>query len=286
MTERKIKLITNCERPPNYLMDIAIKYWLRTFKDSELIFLVNNISHFDMVQSLKERYGIDAKRVDSIEDIYDPTQCVVWDDLVEYDYGAYHDREAPIINAVQHKLLACGVDVVIFLDRDEILYHPDLRHLLNTFDKTVLRPRGIEVIQYGDETSFDMSKSIASQRTWLRHFPSKSKACIVREPVHWMIGRHGTLCGRWPHADVVAHPELQLHSQADVSEYPDLYLVHFDKIDIDLIYQLRVESQTIFKSNDRHTGVVDAERFTRWFNEAATNGELYQDTDFLYKVDI
>ena len=39
--ERKIKLITNCERPPNYLMDIAIKYWLRTFKESELIFLVN-----------------------------------------------------------------------------------------------------------------------------------------------------------------------------------------------------------------------------------------------------
>ena len=85
--ERKIKLITNCERPPNYLMDIAIKYWLRTFKESELIFLVNNISNFDIVDSLKERYNIDAKRVSNIDDIYDANQCVVWDDLQEYDYG-------------------------------------------------------------------------------------------------------------------------------------------------------------------------------------------------------
>lgn len=279
---RKIKLITNCDRPPNYLMDIAIKYWLNTFKDSELIFLVNNISHFDMVKSLKESYNIDAKRINSIDDIYDPDRCVVWDDLVEYDYGAYHDREAPIINAVQHKLLASGVDVVIFLDRDEILYHPDLRNLLNTFQQPVLRPRGIEVIQYDNEEDFDVTKSIASQRRFLRYYPSKSKACIVQEPVNWVVGRHGTLCGRWPHADQKYHPS----NTGDTSEYPDLYLVHFDKIDIDMIYNLRLESQKIFKSNDRHTGVIDPEKFTFWFNEAALNGELYEDNEFLYKVGI
>jgi hypothetical protein len=230
--ERKIKLITNCERPPNYLMDIAIKYWLRTFKESELIFLVNNISHFDMVESLKEKYNINAKRVHSIDDIYDANQCVVWDDLEEYDYGLYHDREAPIINAVQHKLLQEGVDVVIFLDRDEILYHPNLREVLNTFPEPVIRPRGIEVIQYGNEESYNDELPLYKQRKYLRYFPSKSKACIVRQPVHWMIGRHGTLCGRWPHADVKAHPELQTHPDANTDEFPDLYLVHFDKIDI------------------------------------------------------
>jgi hypothetical protein len=285
--ERKIKLITNCERPPNYLMDIAIKYWLRTFKESELIFLVNNISNFDIVDSLKERYNIDAKRVSNIDDIYDANQCVVWDDLQEYDYGLYHDREAPIINAVQHKLLESGVDVVIFLDRDEILYHPNLREVLNTFTEPVIRPRGIEVIQCGDELSYDNTKPLYKQRKYLRYFPSKSKACIVQQPVHWMIGRHGTLCGRWPHADVKAHPELQTHPNANTDEYPDLYLVHFDKIDIDLIYQLRIESQQIFKHNDRHTGVIDIDKFSNWFNEAALNGELYEDTDnFLKRVNI
>lgn len=280
--DRKVKLITNCERPPNYLMDIAIPYWLRTFKPEELIFLVNNISNFDLVKSLKERYNIDAKRVHSIEEIYDANCCVVWDDLVEYDYGAYHDREAPIINAVQHKLLESGVDVVIFLDRDEVLYHPNLREVLNTFQEPVIRPRGIEVIQFGDESSFDTLKPIAVQRRYLRYYPSKSKACIVQQPVHWMIGRHGTLCGRWPHADQQYHPS----NTGNTAEYPDLYLIHFDKIDIDMIYDLRLESQRLFKTNDRHTGVVDPDKFTTWFNEAAYNGELYEDRDFLTKAGI
>ena len=75
---REIKLVTNCERPPNYLMDYCLKYWLESgFKPENLIFLVNNISKFDMVKSLKDRYGIDAVRVESEEDIYNKDQCVV-----------------------------------------------------------------------------------------------------------------------------------------------------------------------------------------------------------------
>ena len=98
---REIKLVTNCERPPNWLMDIAVHHWLESgFKPENLIFLVNNISHFDLVESLKERYNIDAVRVHSPEDIYNKDQCVVWDDLEEYDYGLYHDIECDIINNV------------------------------------------------------------------------------------------------------------------------------------------------------------------------------------------
>jgi hypothetical protein len=264
-------------------MDIGVKYWLRTFDASELIFLVNNISHFDMVKSLKESYNIDAKRVNSIDDIYDPNQCVVWDDLEEYDYGAYHDREAHIINEVQQRLLNSGVDVVIFLDRDEILYHPSLRDVLNNFTEPVIRPRGIEVIQYGDEIVFNEHAPVYEQRKYLRYFPSKSKACIVREPVQWIVGRHGTVCGRWPHADQRHHPS----NTGNIDEYTNLYLVHFDKIDIDKIYKLRLESQRIFTSNDRHTGVINEDAFTQWFNEAALNGELYEDVDgFLKEVNI
>ena len=286
---REIKLVTNCERPPNYLMDIAVEHWLKSgFKPEQLVFLVNNISHFDMVDELKKRYNIDAERVHSAEDIYRKDTCVVWDDLEEYDYGAYHDREAPIINQVQHKLLENGTDVVIFLDRDELLWHEsgDLMNVLNTFEEPIIRPRGIEVIQAGDEPSLDLSEPIWEQRRFLRHFLSKSKACITRTPVDWMIGRHGTTCGRWPHADVGAHPELQTHPDADTTEYPGLYLVHFDKVDIDLVYKLRLESQKIFKTNDRHTGVVLEQQFTEWFTEAQRKGELYEDTEFLKKVGV
>ena len=41
---REIKLVTNCERPPNWLMDIAVHHWLESgFKPENLVFLVNNI---------------------------------------------------------------------------------------------------------------------------------------------------------------------------------------------------------------------------------------------------
>ena len=211
---------------------------------------------------------------------------------MEYDSGAYHDREAPIINAVQHKLLESGVDVVIFLDRDELLWHEsgDLRNILNTFKELIIRPRGIEVIQAGDEKPLNLNKTIAEQREHLRWFPSKSKACITRTPVSWMIGRHGTTCGRWPHADTSSHPELQIHAKSDISEYPGLYLVHFDKVDINLVYQLRLESQEIFKSNNRHTGVIDEKEFEDWFWEAHKDirpgRELYKDKTFLTKVGV
>jgi len=288
---REIKLITNCERAPNWLMDIAVKHWLDSgFKPENLIFLVNNLSSFDMVAELKERYNIDATRVQSADDIYRKDQCVVWDDLQEFDYGRYHDIEAPIINTVQHKLLDNGVDVVIFLDRDELLWHEsgDLINVLNTFTEPIIRPRGIEVIQTGDEPSLDITKSIAEQRKWCRWFPSKSKACITRIPVDWMIGRHGTLCRRWPHADALHHPELQTHPEANISEYPGLFLVHFDKVDMNLLYKLRIESQELFKTNDRHTGVVDEQSFTKWFTEAhretIPDRVMYDCGDFLKRV--
>ena len=289
---REIKLVTNCERPPNWLMDIAVRHWLESgLKPENLIFLVNNISHFDLVEALKERYDIDAVRVYSPDDIYNKNQCVVWYDLEEYDYGRYHDVEHEIINDVQHRLLEAGVDVVIFLDRDELLWHEDgILNLLNTFEEPIIRPRGIEVIQTGDEAPLDLSKSIAEQRKYCRWFPSKSKACITRIPVDWIIGRHGTKCGRWPHADAHYHPELQWNPEADISEYPGLFLVHFDKIDMQMVYDLRLESQRIFKTNDRHTGVIDEKGYTEWFTEAHTEvipeRQLYDCGDFLYKVEV
>jgi len=290
---RKIKLITNCDRAPNYLMDISVKHWLENgFRPEDLIFLVNNISDVDMVVELKKHYNIDAKRVDSIDNIYDENQCVVWDHLKEYDWGTMLCKEGDIANDIQHKLLKSGTDVVIFLDRDELLWHEsnDLINILNKFTSPVIRPRGIEVIQNKNEKILDLSIPISEQRTWFRWYPSKSKPCIVQSPVHWIIGRHGTKCGKWPHADTLAHPELQFHPEADINEYPGLYLLHLDKIDIQRIYDLRVEGNTFYKTNNLHAGEVDIDKFYDWFYEAhldtRAERELYQDTKFLKKVGI
>ena len=105
-----------------------------------------------------------------------------------------------------------------------------------------------------------------------------------------MICRHGTLCGRWPHADAYNHPELQIHPQANIEEYDGLYLVHFDKVDMQMLYDLRLESQKIFRTNDRHTGVISESEFTDWFTEAhretIPDRKLYDCKDFLQRVGV
>jgi hypothetical protein len=272
---RQVRLITNCERPPNYLMDLAIKYWLRTFKPDEIIFLVNNITNFDMVDVLKRDYNISATRVHSIEEASTTTGCIVWDYCVNNDYNKYHDQDALIVNELQHALLANGTDVVIFLDRDEVLYHRNLRDVLNTFNEQLIRPRGIEVIQTGEEQEYDSNKPLHTQRSHIRYYPSKSKPCITRHPYDWQVGRHCTLCNTHPHGDI-AGPQ---------SEYPGLYLIHLDKIDMNLLYNLRVESEQLFVNNRYFVG-TDPQKYTHWFTEAHRNGELYQDVDFLTETGI
>ena len=275
--DRKIKLITNCERYPNYLMDYAVNHWLRTFRPDELIFLVNNVQNFDMVAAIKEKYNIDAVRASTMDEVIGADKCVVWDYLVLADFDEHLRRDRDIVNELQETLLNNGTDVVIFLDRDECLYHPNLRELLNTFQEPVIRPRGIDVIQSGDESPLDVTRPLYEQRSHMRYYPSKSKPCITRIPIKWQVGRHYTLCNTYPHADI-AGPE---------SEYPELYLVHLDKIDIDLLYGLRIETEKRYHNNTmNHLKEIDVQRYQDWFTEAHRNGELYSDRDFLIKVNI
>jgi len=273
---RKVRLITNCERPANYLMKIAVQYWLKTFNASEIIFLVNNTTNFDMVQDVKVNFNIDAKRVHSLEEAAVTDGCLVWDYLSCNDYNLYHELDRIIVNKLQERLLNNGTDVVIFLDRDELLYHKDLRNLLNTFDDLVLRPKGIEIIQTPNEVSLDVNKPLNQQRSFVRYYASKSKPCITRTGIDWSIGRHMSVCETYPHGD----------DAGPGAECPGLYLIHLDKIDKDLLYNLRLESSNIFVNNGYHVGVIDQEKYSEWFNEAHTNNELYEANDFLKEIDI
>jgi hypothetical protein len=273
---KKIRLITNCERPVNYLMKIAVDYWLKTFNASEIIFLVNNITNFDMVADLKHNFNIDATRVHSIDEAANTDGCLVWDYLKCNDYDRYHDLDAIIVNDLQKKLLDNGTDVVIFLDRDELLYHENLRDVLNSFDEDVIRPRGIEIIQNSNELALDITKPLNEQRSYVRYYASKSKPCITKISIEWSIGRHLTACETYPHGD----------DAGPSAEYPGLYLIHLDKIDKDLLYNLRLESNNIFVNNRYHVGVIDREKYLQWFYESHTNNELYEDKTFLQKIQI
>lgn len=273
---RKIRLITNCERPINYLMRISINQWLKTFKPDEIIFLVNNITGFDMVEDIKNNFNIKAKRVYNLEEATITEGCLVWDYLNCNDYNLYHELDRDIVNDLQEKLLKNGTDVVIFLDRDEILYHKNLREVLNTFKEPIIRPRGIEIIQTGEEQNLDETKSLYEQRSYIRYYPSKSKPCITQQNFKWQTGRHLTLCNTYPHGDI-AGPQ---------AEYPGLYLIHIDKIDINLLYQLRLESNKMFINNGYAVGIIDPNKYTEWFTEAHKNQELYFDNNFLKEIEI
>jgi len=273
---RKVRLITNCERPINYLMKISINYWLKTFKPDELIFLVNNITGFDMVEDLKNNFNIEATRVHSLEEASTTEGCLVWDYLNCNNYDLYHDLDRDIVNNLQEKLLLNKTDVVIFLDRDEMLYHKNLREILNTFQEPIIRPRGIEIIQTGDETELDETKPLHEQRSYIRYYSSKSKPCITQKPYKWQTGRHLTICNTYPHGDI-AGPE---------AEYKGLYLIHIDKIDINLLYQLRLESSQIFTNNNYSVGITDPDKYQEWFTTAHNNKELYEDNNFLKEIGI
>lgn len=273
---KKIRLITNCDRPINYLMRIAINYWLKTFKPDEIIFLVNNVNNFDMVEDIKNNFNIEAKRVFNLDEAATTEGCLVWDCSNCTNLWEYYDLDRDIVNNLQEELLKKGTDVVIFLDRDEVLYHENLRELLNTFDGPVIRPRGIEIIQVGDEIDLDETIPLNKQRSYVRYFPSKSKPCITNQPIKWQTGRHLTMCGTYPHGDV-AGPQ---------SEYPGLFLIHLDKIDINLLYNLRLEADEIFQGRGYGHEKTDPDKFNFWFTEAQRNGELYEDNNFLKEIGI
>ena len=61
-------------------------------------------------------------------------------------------------------------------------------------------------------------------------------------------------------------------------------------MDMNLLYDLRLESQKIFKTNNRHTGVITEQEYTEWFTEAHRDSrpgrELYEDKTFLTKIGV
>ena len=59
---------------------------------------------------------------------------------------------------------------------------------------------------------------------------------------------------------------------------------------MNMLYDLRIESQQLFKTNNRHTGVINEDKFTEWFTEVhretIKGRELYDCGDFLKQVGV
>ncbi len=237
---RQIKLVTTLDREPNYLLDLWIKHHLQYFTSNCFIFSLNLIDPVLIQTLLLNRYNIQSDIITNINELTSSSRCVIYKNPNSNisNYNEFIDYSSNLANNIQNTLIHSGIDVVIWLDMDELLYHDDLYNVLQTFTDDVIRPKGIEIVQHQKEAPYNPSMLIKDQRKKIHIFPSKNKPIVTRRKVTWIPGRHA--CDGHGHGDHVHDSEL----------YPGLYLIHLDKLDIDLLFNLQKTSYEMYNNTD------------------------------------
>jgi hypothetical protein len=234
---RKIKILIQLDRV-NWFSDTFIKYYLNFFDKKEFFFLIETrfLKQIDLINYLKSKNFSE----DEINII--PLDNTPLDIIERRDYVTN------LINNLQKELLKDG-GVLMNPDVDELIYHPDLRNLLETFDPPYLLPSPIDVIHnLSKEGDFNFEKPIFDQRNfYLNHKSPLSawyyKPLIIKEEVKWEVGRH----------------------TSDRNVTPGLYLIHIGKIDYNFIEELNKENLNMYeKQNINQNGCVGIE-LKNWF---------------------
>jgi len=258
MKSRSIKLVTLLDRSPNYLFDLWLNHHVKYFDIGDILITLNIIEPEIIQSQLKSRYNLDSYIATNINDISNDVITIYKDptsNVTSYQQLIDHSRN--ISNKIQHVVLDSGYDIMIWLDMDELLYHKKLNDVLQNFEQEIIRPIGIEIIQNDEESNYDTNKKLKDQRSYIRYYNSKNKPIITRKKVTWDAGRH--FC------------ELMLHGDITKSKdcYPDLYLIHLDKIDIEKLKELRLQNEIIYNN-------IPQLNFDNWIIECKSellNGE-------------
>jgi len=232
---RKFKIFTIIDRL-NWFSDIWIEYHLRYFKKSEIAFL--NDKKFLNDDSLKryliENFSFNEDEIHIIHSEDQPTS------LRERHVYITH-----FINMTQSNLLLEN-DVVIYLDIDELIYHPDLVNLLNTFDSDYLVTNPMDILHnINIEYDFDFSKPINSQRNYINSGIISGwykKNIIVRNKTYWQDGRHTN----------------------EMPTISDLYLIHLGKIDLKFTNLLNKQNREMRGWEESQNAFIDNE-LEDWF---------------------
>ena len=253
---RTVKLITTLDRMPNYLLDYWIRHHLKYFNSNELMFSINLIDPIELQCQLFNRYNIEADIITDIAEINTSNKCVIfkhpYSNIKKYSY--FIDYSSELANYIQNNLIQL-YDVVIWLDMDELLYHTNLRNVINTFTEHVIRPEGIEIVQHTDELPLNTSIPLHLQRSYIHYMSSKHKPILTRTPVQWIPGRHSIPSLGLPHGELISSDDC----------YPGLYLVHLDKIDIDRLKKLREDNFKIYSDFNVNF------KFDNWIQECRDN---------------
>jgi hypothetical protein len=244
---RCIKIVTTLDREPNYLSDLWVKHHLQYFTPDCFIFSLNLVEPHHIQKLLYNRYGIESDIITDINKLTNSSRCVVYKNPNSNisNYIKFIDYSSDQANIIQNKLITDGIDVVIWLDIDELLYHDNLTNVLQTFSEDIIRPKGIEIVQQQMEEPYNPVILIKDQRKKIHIFPSKNKPIVTRRQVKWIPGRHA--CDGHNHGDHIHERDL----------YPGLYLIHLDKLDIDLLFNLQIKSYELYNNTNHTTHITN-----------------------------
>jgi hypothetical protein len=211
---RKVAIFTFIDRE-NEFLNKWIQYYRSVLPNAELIVLTDNK---DIVSNLKTLKSI------SVSDA---------SDLKQNKYV----RDKDVFNKFQQLLLE-DFDVVIYTDVDELIFHPELESLIDTFDQDYLTTIGFEIIDF-EGTKIDWNKPILEQRKVGVYSDWYDKPLIVRKPLLWEDGKHNKTTPK--------------------NFVDDLYLVHLNKVDIGFLSDLNAQNKQMYSNVLNHNSLTGNE---------------------------
>jgi hypothetical protein len=235
---RKIKILIQLDRT-NWFLDTFIKYYLKFFNKNELFFLIETrfLSENNLVKYLKTKNFLDDEI--NIIPLHNTPLPII----------ERRDHVTNLINNLQKELLKDG-SVLMNPDVDELIYHPNLRELLETFDSPYLLPSPIDVIHNREkEGDLNFETPIFGQRNFYLSHRSKTagwyyKPIIIKDGIKWEVGRH----------------------TEDRNVTPGLHLIHIGKVDYNFVEFLNMENLNMYENQNVNQNGYIEEELKNWFD--------------------
>lgn len=229
--KRKVAIFTLVDRY-NKMLDIWIDYYSSLFGKESICILFDPINKFDLEHYLYKKGLIDYVTI------------------IPFGEGnnSKYERNPQKFNDIQKIILSYN-DVVIYTDLDEIIFHPNLKQIIDTFQEPYITTIGFDLIHdYRKEKDLDFeSKIIGNQRNYgvLDHW--YDKPLILREYLDWDSGKHNK------HT-----PKLNAH---------EVYLVHLNRMDFKTLLNLNIENKNNFTTLATHNSIDLEEGLKQFYEE-------------------
>lgn len=223
--KRHIKAFTYVDRY-NIFLDIWMNYYTSFILPKDILIMYRNSSGFDLQKYLAVRGW------KSVEVVEVPTSS---DQMVS----------AALFIETQ-KYLLDNSDIVLYSDIDEIIFHKDLIGILNTFTDPFLTTTGFEIVQNIDkEDALSTYDEIVGQRRYGKFSEWYDKSVVLRSAVYWEDGKHS--------------------KNSTKNALDGLYLVHLNKIDINILQQTNKQTAQYYTTGVPHNRVSDIQELIQHY---------------------